>query len=83
MIDPRVKELAAMMLIGDGVLALMYPRQHALLWKIGPQAFKNFMQAFADRPGLTQLLGAAEAGIGVWLASRQLSDVRENRAGVV
>jgi hypothetical protein len=73
MIDARVKELLAMFMIGEGVLALLYPRRHALLWKVGPRSLRELTGEFARRPGLTRGLAAAEVGLGLWMASRQLS----------
>ena len=52
MIDARVKELLAIAMVGEGVLALMYPRRHALLWKVGPRSWREMAEEFARRPGL-------------------------------
>jgi hypothetical protein len=40
------------------------------LWRFGPKAYRNFIDALADHPQATRLMGAAEAGLGVWLALR-------------
>lgn len=34
----RVKELIAILMVGDGVLALVASRGHSLLWRFGPGA---------------------------------------------
>ena len=39
----RWKYLAAMMLIGDGVLAFLSPRRDALTWNAGPERWKALM----------------------------------------
>jgi hypothetical protein len=67
----HIEELIALLAIGDGVVAFVQPERHSLLWRFGPKPFREAMEAFAENPMLTRLLGAAEAGIGVWLASRQ------------
>ena len=68
----RLKELAAMAMIGDGVLALLYPQRHMALWKTGPDAYRELVEALAERPALARVLGALEAGLGLWWASRQI-----------
>lgn len=67
----RVMETVAMLLVGDGVIALVAPRRHSYLWEFGPEGYRRAMEAFAQRPGLTRLLAAAEVGLGLWLALRQ------------
>ena len=32
----RIAELFAMLMIGEGVLTLIVPRRHSLLWEFGP-----------------------------------------------
>jgi hypothetical protein len=71
MVAERVKELIGMLMIGDGVLGLIEPRRHIGLWRRGPAPWQMMMDPFIDRPGLTRCIGAAEAILGLWLASRQ------------
>ena len=71
MLVRRVTELAAMVLIGDGVIAMSAPSRHSLLWRGGPQLWGEFMQGLAERPNLVRTLGAAETSVGLWLALRQ------------
>ena len=59
MLNSRMKELLAMLMIGDAVLTPLFPRRHCLLWKFGPQPYRDLMQEFAAQPGMTRLLGAA------------------------
>jgi hypothetical protein len=58
-------------MIGDGALAFVEPRRHALLWRSGPAAWRWMIEPFVRRPGLTRWLGAAEVAAGFWLAARQ------------
>ena len=67
----RIKELVAIAVIGDGVVGLVAPRRHSLLWKIGPQGYQEVLRWFAERPSLVRLLGTAELGLGLMLALRQ------------
>jgi hypothetical protein len=71
LIAERAKECLAMMMIGDGVLALVEPRRHLSLWQSGPRWWRGMVEPFLGRPGLTRCLGAGEVVLGVWLASRQ------------
>lgn len=67
----RIKELAAIAVIGDGVVGLMAPRRHSLLWKIGPEGYQEILRWFAERPSLVRPLAATELGLGLMLALRQ------------
>lgn len=71
MLSSRVKELLAILLIGDGVVALLNPQRHVHLWRRGPKVYRQLMEAFLRRPGMTQLLSAVEVVLGIWWASRQ------------
>ncbi len=68
MIADRVKECVAMMMIGDGVLALVEPRHHLAVWRNGPPWWRAMVDPFAARPNLTRCLGAGEVALGVWFA---------------
>jgi len=61
----RVKHFAAMVLIGDGVMAMVQPRRDARAWKKGPKVWRGSMQWLAKRPGLTRAIGAAQVVGGV------------------
>ena len=67
----RVEHFAAMVLIGDGVMALVHPSKDADAWKKGPRVWRRLMEALAERPGLTMAIGAAQVAIGVAWALRQ------------
>lgn len=67
----RLKELVAIVVIGDGVVGLVAPRRHSLLWELGPEWYRRAMETLAGRPGLVRALAAAEVVGGLWLALRQ------------
>ncbi|MEX0804476.1 MAG: hypothetical protein WD688_14360 [Candidatus Binatia bacterium] len=71
LIRQRLAESLAILLIGDGIVGLLQPRRHVVLWESGPSMWRKAMRPFVRRPGLTQLLGLAAIGFGLWLASRQ------------
>ena len=67
----RVEHFVAMVLIGDGVMALVHPSRDAHAWKKGPKVWRELMHALAERPGLTRVIGAAQVVGGVWWALAQ------------
>lgn len=64
----RWRHFAAMVLIGDGVMALVHPCRDAAAWSAGPDWWKSLMEALHDRPALTRAIGAAQIAGGVWWA---------------
>lgn len=68
----RFRETLAILTIGDGVIEVVAPREHSLLWQIGPGA--KVARFFADNPAYMRLLGAAQIAFGLWLALRQYRD---------
>jgi hypothetical protein len=67
----RTKHFAAMVLIGDGVMALVHPKRDANAWKTGPRFWRKAMRELAKRPGLTRAIGAAQIVGGVLWALQQ------------
>lgn len=65
----RASELAAMAMIGDGVLGTVMPERHVSRWILGPERWRP-MRVFGEHPGLTRAVGAAEAALGLWWAAR-------------
>ena len=70
----RVLELCGLILIGDGLMGLLRPRRHSLLWHFGPQLAKAVTEELADHPKTARAIYAAELAVGVAIASLQLSD---------
>jgi hypothetical protein len=73
----RVLELLAMLMIGEGVLALIAPRRHSLIWDFGPEGFRRAIEGYAEHPTLARVVAAGEAGLGVWLALKVYSQEEE------
>ncbi len=67
----QLLDVFGMLLIGDGLLAVINPRRHCLLWEVGPQSCRDVIDEFADHPQMTRAVGAVELLLGVWLASEQ------------
>jgi hypothetical protein len=71
----RTAEAAAMLMIGDGVLGLARPAEHCLIWRGGPQWWRNTIEWFADHPQVTRGAAALEVGAGLWLAWHSQRDM--------
>ena len=67
----RMKETFAIVTIGDGMIELISPREHSLLWEFGPPKARKVARFFAENPNLMRLLGASQVAFGLWLALRQ------------
>ncbi len=53
-------------LIGDGLLGLAWPRRYLRLLKIGPQSLKEVLESLAEQPQLTRALCLGEIALGIW-----------------
>lgn len=71
MVTRRLKEVLGILVIGDGVVALIAPVRHSRLWQFGPTGYQQFMQAFIDHPNTTRLSAVSQIVFGLWLACRQ------------
>ena len=71
----RLLELFGLILIGDGLMGLLHPRRHSLLWHIGPQLAKAVTEELAEHPNTARSIYAAELALGIAVASIALSDV--------
>lgn len=67
----RAKHFAAMVLIGDGVMALIRPAADAKAWKQGPKPWRNLMHGLSKRPTLTRAIGIAQIAAGIYWALKQ------------
>ncbi len=68
MITRRLVEAGALLLIADGLMGLIKPRWHGLLWHFGPQIVKAASEELADHPKTARSIYAAEAAVGLLLA---------------
>ncbi|MEW6251116.1 MAG: hypothetical protein AB1716_10750 [Planctomycetota bacterium] len=64
----RLADFLAMVMIGDGALALLAPREHVLVWSGGPRGWNRMIDACARHPNVTRALAAAELAGGLLLA---------------
>lgn len=73
-IAKRGLELLGMMMIGEGLIGLLFPTRYSLFCKIGPGWHRKIASAFAENPNATRLACAGEVIAGVWLAAHQLEE---------
>ena len=67
----RAAEMAAIFMVGDGIVGLAPPRRHVDLWKDDALGAERTVTPFVDRPGRRRLYAVAQIAAGLWLASRQ------------
>jgi hypothetical protein len=67
----RLTQVGALFLIGDGLMGLIKPRWHSLLWHVGPQLAKAATEELASHPKTARAIYAAELAIGIALAAQQ------------
>ena len=67
----RLVQVGALFLIGDGLMGLLKPRWHSLLWHVGPQLVKAATEELAAHPKTARAVYAAELAAGILLASAQ------------
>lgn len=67
----RTAEMAAVFMIGDGLLGVLQPRRHVALWRSDVRAVDGLVKPFADRPGRRRAYGLLQIAAGVALAASQ------------
>jgi hypothetical protein len=67
----RAVEMAAVFMIGDGLLGLLQPERHVALWQDRALGAEATVAPFRARPGRRRLYGAVQIAAGITLAARQ------------
>lgn len=67
----RAAEMAAIFMVGDGLVGLVQPRRHVDLWKDEALGAEATVRPFVDRPRRRQVYALAQITAGLSLASRQ------------
>ena len=70
----RSAEMAAVFMIGDGLLGLLQPRRHVALWRSEVGAVDALVRPFAGHDRRRRAYGLLQLGAGVLLASRLTRD---------
>ncbi len=67
----RAAEMAAIFMVGDGLIGLLQPRRHVDLWKENALGTEKLVAPFVDRPGRRRLYAVMQIAAGLALAARQ------------
>lgn len=65
----RSAEMAALFMIGDGMLGLLQARRHVDLWRSDVAAVDVLVRPFAGQPARRRAYGLLQIGAGLALAS--------------
>lgn len=65
----RSAEMAAVFMIGDGVLGLLQPNRHVDLWRSRVGAVDALVRPFGERPGRRRVYGLMQIAAGIGLAA--------------
>lgn len=71
LIGRRLIEAGAVLLIGDGLMGLVRPQSHSLLWHVGPQLVKAATEEVAAHRTTARVVSAAKVALGVALFAAQ------------
>ncbi|WP_019585458.1 hypothetical protein [Deinococcus apachensis] len=66
----RALEVLAVILIGDGLISVLRPVGHSLLWWMPLPGVRPLMEWCAERPNVTRTLGLSQVAVGLWLDAR-------------
>ena len=75
LIGRRIIQVSALFLIGDGVMGVLKPRWHSLLWHCGPQLARAAAEELAEHPNTARAVYFLEAAIGIAIAAQQTPEV--------
>ncbi len=67
----RAAEMAAIFMVGDGLIGLLQPSRHVDFWKDDALGIEKLVKPFVDRPGRRRLYAVVQIAAGLALASRQ------------
>lgn len=67
----RIAEMAAIFMVGDGLVALVQPTRHVDLWKDQALGAEKTVRPFVGRPGRRRLYALVQIAAGLAIAARQ------------
>ena len=67
----RSAEMAAVFMIGDGMLGLLQPERHVDLWRSRIGAVDTLVRPFGGHPGRRRIYGIVQIAAGIALAAAQ------------
>jgi hypothetical protein len=72
MIAKRLLAILAILMIGEGMVALLQPARYMRLWKFGPRSFQETMEELAANSNITRSIAVFELALGFWLVLWQI-----------
>jgi hypothetical protein len=66
----RIVQAGALLLIGNGIMGLIRPRWHSLLFAGGPQLLRAATEELADHPKTARAVYLAEAAVGLAIVAK-------------
>ncbi|PZQ61115.1 MAG: hypothetical protein DI544_05955 [Sphingomonas taxi] len=70
-VGARIVEMAAIFMVGDGLIGLTQPRRHVALWQERALGAERAVRPFVGRPGRRRLYALLQIAAGLALAARQ------------
>ena len=67
----RSAEMAAVFMIGDGLLGVLQPKRHVRLWHSDVAVVDGLIRPFKGHPGRRRAYGFLQIAAGIALAARQ------------
>ncbi len=67
----RAAEMAAIFMVGDGLIGLTQPRRHVDLWRDDALGTETLVAPFVNRPTRRRLYAVLQIAAGLALAARQ------------
>ena len=67
----RLLTILGLMMIGEGLIAMIHPKRYVSLWRMGPKPCREFVDWFVENPQATRGIGAVEMVAGLLLALRE------------
>lgn len=66
----RAAEMAAVFMIGDGLMGLLQPERHVGLWRSDVTAVDLLVRPFGGRPGRRRAYGLLQIAAGIALSTQ-------------
>lgn len=70
-----IERWTGLVMVGDGVAGLLWPREYLRKLQVGPKLMNDALEACVQRPALTRTLCLIEVAIGAWIFSRHSTSV--------
>jgi hypothetical protein len=73
---PGIERWTGLVMVGDRLAGLLWPREYLRKLQVGPQALNAVLEACAQRPVLTRVLCTMEVTLGAWIFTRGSRDAK-------